>query len=67
MVPKRDKTTVGLLEAFKTAMLALEPPLVCVEEDELSGQDDWEGEEEGGLVKCWLGVFSRSDSKAMGN
>lgn len=59
MVPQRDDTTVRLRDAFKAAMVALESPIFCDEEDELAGQDDWVEDEEGGHVKCWLGVFSR--------
>ncbi|KAJ6442964.1 S-adenosylmethionine-dependent methyltransferase-like protein [Purpureocillium lavendulum] len=59
MVPQRDATTVRLLAAFKQAMQDLEAPLSCDEEDFLAGEDDWEGAEEGGGVRCWLGVFSR--------
>ncbi|EFY87758.1 methyltransferase [Metarhizium acridum CQMa 102] len=62
MVPKRDGTTIRLLEAFKQAMLDLDVPLFCVEEDELAGQDDWVGDDEEGHVRCWLGVFSRGGS-----
>lgn len=59
MVPQRDETTKRLLVAFKQAMLRLEMPISCDEEDELAGQDDWVGNEDGGNVNCWLGVFSR--------
>ncbi|POR32741.1 Protein-lysine N-methyltransferase EFM2 [Tolypocladium paradoxum] len=59
MVPQRDATTARLLEAFKQAMLDLEVPLFCDEEDELAGQDDWIEDDEAGAVRCWLGVFSR--------
>ena len=62
MVPKRDETTLRLLEAFKQAMLDLDTPLFCDEEDELAGQDDWIEDEDGGQVKCWLGIFSRGGS-----
>ncbi|KAH6900259.1 putative methyltransferase-domain-containing protein [Thelonectria olida] len=62
MVPRRDATTVRLLEAFKQAMLDLDTPLFCEEEDELAGQDDWVDDDEAGQVKCWLGVFSRGGS-----
>lgn len=62
MVPKRDATTVRLLEAFKQAMMDLETPLFCEEEDELAGQDDWVQDENAGQVKCWLGIFSRGGS-----
>ncbi|CAM1504292.1 Fc.00g018830.m01.CDS01 [Cosmosporella sp. VM-42] len=64
MVPKRDEITVRLIEAFKQTMLDLDTPLFCEEEDELAGQDDW-GNEEGGQVRCWLGVFSRGGSPMM--
>lgn len=60
MVPQRDETTKGLKEALKAAMQEnSEDRLVCCEEDELAGQDDWIEDEDGGHVKCWLGVFSR--------
>lgn len=61
MVPQRDETTKRLNHVFKTAMLDLEPPLVCRAEQELAGQDDWVEDEEEGRVKCWLGVFSRGE------
>ena len=59
MVPKRDDTTRRILESFRQAMLDLEPPLICEQEDELPGQDDWVENETGGRINCWLGVFSR--------
>ncbi|KAJ4315545.1 Protein-lysine N-methyltransferase rrg1 [Fusarium piperis] len=62
MVPRRDATTERLLESFRQAMLDLETPLFCEEEDELAGQDDWIENDEAGRVRCWLGVFSRGGS-----
>ncbi|RSM10627.1 hypothetical protein CEP52_003461 [Fusarium oligoseptatum] len=62
MVPRRDATTERLLESFRQAMLDLETPLFCEEEDELAGQDDWIEDDEAGRVRCWLGVFSRGGS-----
>lgn len=62
MVPQRDATTKRLLYDFKQAMLDLETPLFCEEEDELAGQDDWIEDDNDGQVKCWLGVFSRGGS-----
>ena len=60
MVPQRDHTTKRLLDTFKQEMLGMGAgPLICEEEDELAGQDDWVGDEDGGRVQCWLGVFSR--------
>lgn len=59
MVPQRDETTRRLNQALKAAMLNLEDGLVCCQEEELAGQDDWVENDEGGHVKCWLGVFSR--------
>lgn len=64
MVPRRDATTSRLLEAFRQAMLDLEAPLFCDEEDELVGQDDWVDDDEAGAVRCWLGVFSRGGTPA---
>lgn len=63
MVPQRDATTVRLLGAFKQAMLDLEAPLFCIQEDELAGQDDWVDDDDEGNVRCWLGVFSRERSQ----
>ncbi|KAF5012085.1 hypothetical protein FDECE_1859 [Fusarium decemcellulare] len=62
MVPRRDATTERLLESFRQAMLDLDTPLFCEEEDELAGQDDWIEDDEAGRVRCWLGVFSRGGS-----
>ncbi|CAF3599797.1 unnamed protein product [Fusarium graminearum] len=62
MVPRRDATTERLLESFRQAMLDLDTPLFCEEEDELAGQDDWVEDDEAGNVRCWLGVFSRGGS-----
>ena len=60
MVPQRDPTTVRLLNNFKQAMLDLNTPLACIEEDyELNGQDDWVEDDDAGQVKCWLGIFAR--------
>lgn len=62
MVPQRDGTTRKLRDAFKEAMLNLETPLFCDEEDELAGQDDWIEDDEAGHIKCWMGIFSRGGS-----
>lgn len=62
MVPQRDDTTRRLLASFKAAMLDLETPLFCDEEEEMSGEDDWVGSDRGENVRCWLGVFSRGGS-----
>ncbi|KIL94753.1 hypothetical protein FAVG1_01684 [Fusarium avenaceum] len=62
MVPRRDATTERLLESFRQAMLDLDTPLFCEQEDELAGQDDWIEDDEAGKVRCWLGVFSRGGS-----
>ncbi|PHH85272.1 hypothetical protein CDD83_670 [Cordyceps sp. RAO-2017] len=64
MVPQRDAATARLLEAFKQAMLDLEAPLLCDDEDELAGQDDWVDDDDAGAVRCWLGVFSRGGTPA---
>ncbi|KAF5018206.1 hypothetical protein F66182_9825 [Fusarium sp. NRRL 66182] len=62
MVPRRDATTERLLESFRQAMLDLDTPLFCEEEEELAGQDDWVDDDEAGNVRCWLGVFGRGGS-----
>ena len=59
MVPQRDETTRRLRDSFKEAMMGLEMPITCKEEEELAGQDDWIEDENGGHVKCWLGIFAR--------
>ncbi|OAQ99848.1 hypothetical protein LLEC1_05184, partial [Akanthomyces lecanii] len=46
MSPKRDGTTLKLIEEFKQVMMDLEPPLFCEEEDEFAGDDDWAAQEE---------------------
>ena len=57
-VPIRDSTTVRLLSDLRAAMCAQRPALVCISDDWLLGEDDWEGAEEDGTVKTWLGVFA---------
>ncbi|KAF6836902.1 hypothetical protein CMUS01_05265 [Colletotrichum musicola] len=59
MVPLRDETTKKLLESFRNAMGKQEPPLTCIEEGILKGQDDWDEAEEGNQVSCWWGIFAR--------
>jgi hypothetical protein len=59
MVPVRDQTTIGLVSAFRACMT--QEALVCIEEDELTGQDDWDEDQEDAQVRCWLGVFARQE------
>ncbi|CAI4218902.1 unnamed protein product [Parascedosporium putredinis] len=58
MVPKRDQTTIGLLENFKTFMIQGEGALDCLEQGEIGGQDDWEVNDDED-IKCWWGIFAR--------
>jgi len=58
MVPKRDQTTIGLLDSFKALMTQGEPPLECLEQGELEGEDDWDANDDE-EVKCWWGIFAR--------
>ncbi|OAA49700.1 hypothetical protein ISF_09403 [Cordyceps fumosorosea ARSEF 2679] len=70
MSPMRDNVTLHLIDKFKQMMLDLKPPLVCEEEDEFVGNDDWAGADDeddeekanSGNVRCWLGIFSRGGS-----
>ncbi|PHH67011.1 hypothetical protein CDD81_4406 [Ophiocordyceps australis] len=64
MVPERDAATTRLREALKQAMLDLDSPIFCQEQDELVGEDDWGEDDEAGRVRCWLGVFSRGGTPA---
>jgi len=61
MVPLRDKTTLGLLATFRFLMSQGPHSLVCVEEGQLSGQDDWDDGEDSSQVQCWWGIFSRQN------
>lgn len=60
MVPLRDRTTESLLEKFRDAMHTGPDVLTCVEEGILDGHDDWDEDEESSQVKCWWGIFARS-------
>lgn len=62
MAPRRDEAAGRLRDMFKQAMLDLETPLFLEHEEELVGQDDWGDDEDGGNIRCWLGVFSRGGS-----
>ena len=64
MVPKRDSTTLGLIAAFREAMAGLDGPLLCVEEGQLTGEDDWDLGEESSRVDCWWGIFARGGEGA---
>ncbi|KAJ4397607.1 Protein-lysine N-methyltransferase rrg1 [Gnomoniopsis smithogilvyi] len=61
MVPKRDTTTIKLLEMFRDEMASKTDAFVCLEESVVAGQDDWgaDEDEEAGNVECWLGIFGR--------
>lgn len=58
MVPFRDRVTEGLKEKFVDEMRGKE--MFVLAEDMLEGEDDWDN---GGAVKCWLGIFARTGLK----
>lgn len=55
MVPLRDGATERLKGEF-VALMA-QRGLALAEEDMLEGEDDWDN---GGAVRCWLGIFGRA-------
>lgn len=62
MVPLRDNTTRSLLATFQHGLAEGSLPLACLEEHILTGQDDWDGDEETQEVECWWGIFGREVS-----
>ncbi len=59
MVPRRDKTTIGLLAKFRQHMAQQRVRLTCVEEGAVPCQDDWGDDDETAEVECWWGIFAR--------
>ncbi|KAB5549937.1 putative methyltransferase-domain-containing protein [Coniochaeta sp. 2T2.1] len=59
MIPLRDETTRKLKAAFLEEMLNQSNPLVAVDQDFVTGQDDWGEDDEGQEVNCWWGIFAR--------
>ncbi|KAI1761788.1 putative methyltransferase-domain-containing protein [Hypoxylon sp. FL1150] len=58
MVPQRDLTTKKLVVDFLSTMKVY--GLAVLEEHNLVGQDDWDGDdEEGSEVICWWAIFGR--------
>lgn len=59
MVPYRDEATRKLARMLREELLRRNPPLGCIDERMVTGQDDWGDEGEGEHVECWLGIFRR--------
>ena len=61
MVPQRDETTKGLLVKLKGELSRQSNPFVCIQEDIVSGQDDWEerDDDESRRVGFWWGIYGR--------
>jgi hypothetical protein len=59
MVPYRDEATRDLVRMLQEELLRQTPPLACIDERIVTGQDDWGEEDEGQNVDCWLGIFQR--------
>ncbi|KAI1375437.1 putative methyltransferase-domain-containing protein [Hypoxylon crocopeplum] len=57
MVPQRDLTTKRLVANFLSVMA--DSGLTVLEEHTLTGQDDWDEEEDNSRIECWLVVFGR--------
>jgi hypothetical protein len=60
VVPLRDETTKRLLSAFRDILADQERRIICVEEDIVPGEDDWDESDDGHTLDCWWGVFKRS-------
>lgn len=60
MVPQRDQATIGLLAEFKRHMSSQQSPLICIEEGNVPGQDDWDEDDDTPQVQCWWGMFKRA-------
>ncbi|KAI1364393.1 putative methyltransferase-domain-containing protein [Xylaria arbuscula] len=60
MVPQRDKFTKELTKQFRSIMNSGPLALEVLAEHSLTGQDDWEGDDdESSKVECWWAVFGR--------
>ena len=61
MVPLRDDFTATSIGTLKEAMARQSSPLACIEQDEVSGQDDWSDASTGESqhIKYWWGMFRR--------
>ncbi len=63
MVPLRDMNTKRLLFNFRNEMASQHRPLICISEDVLLGEDDWDDDDEARNVKCWWGIFRRQSEE----
>ncbi|KAK7914729.1 hypothetical protein PG985_012432 [Apiospora marii] len=59
MVPLRDAVTKKLLSTLRVLLSQGDNPVVCLEEDLLPCQDDWDENEESTQLECWWGIFQR--------
>lgn len=59
MVPQRDAATAKLLPALRALLAQGDSPVVCLEEDILPCQDDWDENDESAQLECWWGIFGR--------
>jgi hypothetical protein len=60
MVPLRDETTKRLLSIFRNKLAEEARQIICVQEDTVPGEDDWDGDDDSHTLDCWWGVFKRS-------
>ncbi|KAK6820534.1 hypothetical protein PG987_014934 [Apiospora arundinis] len=59
MVPQRDAATAKLLSTLRALLSHGDNPVVCLEEDVLPCQDDWDENDESTQLECWWGIFGR--------
>ncbi|KAK7984948.1 methyltransferase-domain-containing protein [Apiospora saccharicola] len=59
MVPLRDAVTKNLLSTLRDLLSQGDDPVVCLEEDLLPCQDDWDENDESTQPECWWGIFRR--------
>ena len=59
MVPQRDAATAKLLSTLRDLLSRGSSPVVCLEEDILPCQDDWDENDESTQLECWWGIFGR--------
>ncbi|RKU48282.1 hypothetical protein DL546_007214 [Coniochaeta pulveracea] len=60
MVPLRDETTKRLLSVFRDRLTEDDRQIICVEEDTVPGEDDWDEDDDSHALDCWWGVLRRS-------
>ena len=59
MVPLRDAVTKNLLSTLRDLLSQGDDLVVCLEEDLLPCQDDWDENDESTQPECWWGIFRR--------